>query len=290
MTERNNLDRLAGDNQSPPPQAHIPHQPNPPLQFSVPTEFVDLPSEGKYYPKGHPLHGKRSVEIKYMTAKEEDILASAALIKNGVVFDRFLQSILMDRVDPNDLLIGDKNALLIASRVTGYGAEYLTDVSCPSCSNTAKYQFNLSNTVISNEVDESFVRVFSVKETENGTFTFHLSEINATIEVRPLNGHDEKKLTSIAIAKNKSNLQESTVTDGLRSYIVSVNGNKDPVYINQFIESLPARYSRRIRIVYKNIVPQASIKSPFSCASCGYQQELEVPINIDFFWPDEQVY
>lgn len=289
MTERNNLDRMAGHPQ-PPPEHPTPPPPAPVMQFSVPTEFVDLPSEGKYYPEGHPLHGKKSVEIKYMTAKEEDILASPSLIKSGTVFDRFLQSILMDRIDPNDLLIGDKNAILIASRITGYGAEYLTDIACPACSTVSKYKFDLSKTVTSDGVDESFYDTFSVKETDNGTFSFSLSQINAVVEVKPLNGHDEKKLSSIAEAKSKNNLMESVITDGLRSYIVSVNGNRDRAYINQFIEALPAKYSRRIRIVYKNIVPQAIVQSPYSCANCNHQQELEVPINIDFFWPDEQVY
>lgn len=289
MTERNNLDRMAGPSQ-PPPDHPSPAPPAPAMQFSVPTEFVELPSEGKYYPPDHPLHGKKSVEIKYMTAKEEDILASSSLIKSGVVFDRFLQSILMDKIDPNDLLIGDKNAILIAARITGYGAEYLTDVGCPACSAVSKYKFDLSKTTTSNGVNESFYDTFSVEETEHGTFSFSLTQINAVVEVKPLNGHDEKKLSSIATAKSKNNLQESVVTDGLRSYIVSVNGNRDRAYINQFIEALPARYSRRIRIVYKNIVPQASVQSPYSCAKCNHQQELEVPINIDFFWPDEQIY
>ena len=289
MTERNNLDRMAGSPQ-PSPDHPSPMPPAPAMQFSVPTEFVELPSEGKHYPEGHPLHGKKAVEIKYMTAKEEDILASTSLIKSGVVFDRFLQSILVDKIDPNDLLIGDKNAILIASRITGYGAEYLTDVTCPACSAVSKYKFDLTKTTTSNGVDESFYDLFSVEENPSGTFSFSLSQINAVVEVRPLNGHDEKKLSSIAAAKSKNNLQESVVTDGLRSYIVSVNGNSDRAYINQFIEALPARYSRRIRIVYKNIVPQASVQSPYSCAKCNHQQELEVPINIDFFWPDEQIY
>ena len=157
MTERNNQDRVAVPQQVPPEstqtnQIQIPNVEKPqPMQFSVPTEFVDLPSKGKYYPQGHPLRGRESVEVKFMTAKEEDILASTALIRRGVVFERLLQSVMLDRIDPNDLLIGDKNALLIATRISGYGPEYETEVQCPSCSNKSEFTFDLSEAQVKSE-------------------------------------------------------------------------------------------------------------------------------------------
>ena len=64
------------------------------LTFTTPTEFVELPSGGNYYPEGHRLHGEQTVEIKFMTAKEEDILTSKTLIKQGVALERLLKSVI----------------------------------------------------------------------------------------------------------------------------------------------------------------------------------------------------
>jgi len=130
---------------NPAPQHVIQNNENgPALAFVVPTEFVDLPSGGRFYQEGHPLHGQDCIELKQMTAKEEDILSSRTLLKKGIALDRVIESIIVDKsIDPNSLLIGDKNAIIIATRVSGYGAEYATKVTCPSCNNTEKYSFDL---------------------------------------------------------------------------------------------------------------------------------------------------
>ena len=94
------------------------------MAFAVPTKFVELPSEGEFYPKDHPLYKQKTVEIKFMTAKEEDILSSQALLKNGLAIDRFLESILVQDIDPKSLFVGDRGAILIAARISGYGTEY----------------------------------------------------------------------------------------------------------------------------------------------------------------------
>ena len=131
------------------------------------------------------------------------------------------------------------------------------------------------------------MELLGVKETEKGTFIFQLASTDTTVEVKLLNGHDEKRLSYITKAKNKNNMVESFVTDTLKSYIVSVNGDTKRETINAFVDTLPARQSRKIRNIYKGVIPQVSIKSPFSCSNCGHEQELEVPLNADFFWPNE---
>ena len=293
MSDRNNLDRMAipAQDQIPNnagPQIPTPHLQQPSgLQFSVPTEFVDLPSKGKYYPDGHPLKNKTSIEVKFMTAKEEDILASTTLIRKGIVFDRLLQSIIVDPIDPNDLLIGDKNAILISSRINGYGTDYQTEIKCPSCGSSSKFSFDLSDSKASITTDHDFKKEMGVTETESGTFIINVENLGRSIEVKPLNGHDEKRLSYMLDAKAKNNFVESLVTDTLKTYIVSVDGDSSPNTINSFVDTLPARESRRIRTIYKHAVPRIEVTSPYSCASCGYQQELEVPLNTDFFWPND---
>ena len=71
-----------------------------------PTEEVSLPSKGLIYPADNPL-AKGSVEMKYMTAKEEDILTNETYIKKGTVIDKLLQALIVNKeIDYNDLLIG----------------------------------------------------------------------------------------------------------------------------------------------------------------------------------------
>ena len=107
------------------------------FSWTNPTEFVDLPSEGLRYPQGHPLHNQTSVEIRHMTAKEEDILTSESLIRKGIVLDRLIDSVLVNKsIKAESLLIGDKNAILIAARVTGYGEDYDVSINCPNCGET----------------------------------------------------------------------------------------------------------------------------------------------------------
>ncbi len=115
----------------------------------MPTEFVELPSQGKYYPARHPLHNKESVKVRQMTAKEEDILTSRTLLKKGIALDRLLTNIIVDKsIDPQALLVGDRNAIIISTRVSGYGSEYSTKVSCPSCGTAQPYVFDLHEAVI----------------------------------------------------------------------------------------------------------------------------------------------
>ena len=92
-------------------------------EFKFPTEVVDLPSKGLLYPEDHPL-ASGQVEIKYMTAKEEDILTNQNYLAKGIVVDKLLQSMVVTKFSYNDLLLGDKNAILVAARVLGYGKDY----------------------------------------------------------------------------------------------------------------------------------------------------------------------
>jgi hypothetical protein len=115
------------------------------FSFVAPTEFVELPSEGKFYASDHPLYNQKTIEIKQMTAKEEDILSSMTLIKNGVALERLLESVIIDKsIKPETLLLGDRNAIIIAARVSGYGMEYRTEIRCPNCQTDQKFGFNLS--------------------------------------------------------------------------------------------------------------------------------------------------
>ena len=110
-----------------------------------PSEMIDLPSEGRLYPKGHPCSDGK-IEIKYMTAKEEDILTSQNLISKGVVIDRLLDSlILTSGVKTDDMILGDKNAIMVAARILAYGPEYECQVTNPNNGETINHTFNLAD-------------------------------------------------------------------------------------------------------------------------------------------------
>lgn len=252
------------------------------LDFSTPTEIVDLPSRGRFYPEGHPLCGAETVEIKFMTAKDEDILTSPTLLKKGLAIDRLIQNVLVDkRINPLTLLAGDKNAILVASRINGFGAEYVTKFTCPSCTTSKDHTFDLSE--VGEYLGDDFGD-YEVSSTENGTFIVSLPRTNFNVEVKLLNGRDENEIAKQMEANKKSKKTESFLTDQMRKIIVSINGVEDRNLINQAIDALPAFDSRYLRTAYAKIVPGVDMTQHFSCEGCGYEKEVEIPMTVDFFW------
>ena len=258
--------------------------PQPTFAWSVPTEFVALPSGGRFYPQNHPLHNKTSVEIRYMTAKEEDILTSRALLKEGVALDRMLQSLIIEEgVRIDTLLIGDKNALLVAARRTGYGADYTTSVTCPSCGNTDEFEFDITDPSVTEY--EQNIEQNAVVLTDEGNLLIALPMTNAVVECKMLTGADEMRLYKESERKAKRKQATGTMTDMFRSYIVSVNGQESPIVVESFIQALPARDGRILRNTYSACVPNIDLTQEFDCTSCGHTADMEVPLSADFFWP-----
>lgn len=253
----------------------------PQLNFTTPTEFVELPSKGKYYPEGHPLRGQDTVEIRYMTAKDEDTLTSKALIKKGVAIDRFLQNIIVDKnIRVDDLLLGDKNALIIAARITGYGSEYVAKVKC-SCGEMIEHDFDLDNIQHrQHEVPEG------AEETDDGTFLVKLPAINMIVELRLLVGGDEKALSMMAEKKKKHNLPESNQTDQFRLIIIGVEGHRDSSLVAQLIDAMPASDSKFLRRMYKKLTPNVNLVQEVKCEVCESVQEVSMPFTSDFFWAE----
>jgi hypothetical protein len=256
-----------------------------PLNFVVPTMHVDLPSRGSYYAKGHPLHGEDTVEIRFMTAKDEDILTSPALIKKRTVLDRLLQSLILDkRVHVEDLLLGDKNAILIQARISGYGQWYEVKMNCPSCGEEQTEEFDLEecSTVTEGEND-----LEEVKKLENGNFLITLPRTKAECEVKLFRGHEEKILVKSMDKKGKNKDHSTTLTQQLKLMIESVNGYKDPKVIAHFVDHMPVADSRMLRYFYDKITPNINLTAPFECESCEYLEDVEVPLTVDFFWPKQ---
>ena len=273
--------------ENPPPAAAEPKQDAASgggFSWSVPTQFVTLPSGGKYYPENHPLHNKETVEIKFMTAKEEDILTSKSLLKQGVAIDRLIESVLLDKtINVNSLLVGDKNALIVAARITGYGEEYETKVTCPSCGESDNFSFDLDPDRIKDM--GSALEDYSAVQTENNTFVVQVPMTKAKVECRLLTGADEMKTFKETQRKAKKKMTETMLTDQFKSFIVSVNGDSSPLTVRSFIQAMPARDSRHLRTFYSDITPNVDLSQIYECSSCGYSADMEVPLTADFFWP-----
>ena len=274
-----NQDRLGGAQQhdtSPPPQ-----QGGGGFSFVVPTEFVELPSQGKFYPQGHPLHGQESIEIRQMTAKEEDMLTSRTLLKKGVALDRVISSLIVDRsIDPDSLLVGDRNAIIIATRVSGYGNQYETKVSCPNCGTSQQYSFDLNE---ANVYDGSDAKDLGVQSNEDGTFNVTLPRTGVDVQFRLLSGRDEKTFLSGMQSDRKTKV-EKNITRQLAAIVVSLNGDTSMQAKQYFLENVPSIDSRHLRLAYRLAAPNVDLTQQFVCGECSHEQEMEVPLSADFFW------
>jgi hypothetical protein len=291
MTKRNNEERLGlpstGAKESADVSAAIEGAG---LSFVSPTEMVDLPSEGKYYQPGHPLHNETTIEIREMTAKEEDILTSQSLIQKGVVFDKLLQNIIVDgRISHQHLLVGDKSAILVAARISAYGEMYETKATCPSCYAEQDTSFDLRDADIKGPPNLAEVadEIGSpVRDTGNGTFVVTLPKSQLDAEIKLINGDDERKLAAVRKMRKKRKQLDNMLTSTLKACIVSVSGTDDRQEIERFIENMPAQDSRFIRKVMVKVTPNVDLTQEFVCEECDHEQDMEVPITTDFFWPD----
>tara|TARA_R110000803_G_scaffold49679_2_gene103356 strand:- start:927 stop:1772 length:846 start_codon:yes stop_codon:yes gene_type:complete len=250
------------------------------LGFDIPVETVPLPSQGLVYPAGHPLHMKTSIDIRAMTAREEDILTSRALIKSGTVISALINSCITNKdVDASSLLSGDRNAIMTAIRITGYGAEYEVDIECPECTAKQKKSFNLSALPINSlqyEPDTS----------GNNKFSFQLPASKKTVTVRFATGQDEEEATITEQRKKKQGLIANTaITDRLFNAITAIDGIEDRPKIRTFITNMPARDSLTIRAWLDKNEPSVSMDVGFECDVCAHEEEMPLPMGATFFWP-----
>ena len=250
-------------------------------KYEGPTEVIDLPSRGFFYPEGHPLSSGK-IELKYMTAKEEDILASQTLIKQGVVIDKLLQSLIVTKVNYNEILTMDKNAVFIAARILAYGPDYTVEVTCPSCGEKSKYTVDLQE-FQEKEIDWT---KFTKGKTTN---TFELPVSRKTVEFKFLTHGDEKAIEESG--KQSAKLAKLTgintdLTTRLKHLIVSVDGDTNQTNINNFVDNLLSRDSLALRKHIKEMTPDVDTTFTFTCQHCGFEQtNMQLPITVQFFWP-----
>jgi len=246
-------------------------------ELKLPTEKVTLPSKGLLYSKDSPL-AKGEIEMKYMTAKEEDILTNANYIRQGVVIDKLLQSLIVTPINYDELLVGDKNAILVAARVLGYGKDY-------------QFKYNSNGQEIEATVDLSKLNEKPLDESllKKGIneFTFSLPKSGNVVTFKLLTHGDEKKIDNEIKGLQKINPNATTdVTTRLKHIITSVNGDREQKSIRDFVDNyLLAMEARALREYYTNISPDVELK--YYPEDSDYTGEgITVPVSVNFFWPD----
>ena len=243
-------------------------------KFNLPTETVELPSKGLLYSKESPL-SSGTIEMKYMTAKEEDILSNSNLISNGTVMDKLLESLIVNKeIKLHEILIGDKNALFVAARILSYGKDY------PVKSKGNEVIVDLSK-LKNKEVDDSLY-----SEGTN-SFTLKLPHTDNVVTIKCLTTADEKAINQEVAGNLKLNKNNDTsVSTRLKHMITSVNELTEKKDVRHFVDNfLLAKDAREIRKFYETINPDIDLTYSYTNEEGG-KEALSVPIGIDFFWPD----
>ena len=246
------------------------------MEQQFPTEMVTLPSKGLLYPEGNPLK-KGEIEMKYMTAREEDILTNQNLIENDTVIDKLLQSLIVTPIDYGDLLIGDKNAVLVAARILGYGKDYEFNY------NGEKIEVDLT-TINDKPLDESII-----KEGKNEfSFTLPVSKVEITFKF--LTHKDEKAIDNEIKGLRKINKNSSPeVSTRLKYLITSINGDYEKKTIREFVDTkLLAIDSRALRNHITDLQPDTDLNFEYEDRK-GDTVKIPIPIGVSFFWPDARL-
>ena len=252
-------------------------------QPQFPAEEVSLPSKGLLYSKDSPLRSGK-IEMKYMTAREEDILTNQNYIKNGVAIDKLLQSLIVTpNINYDELLLGDKNAIMIAARILGYGAEYEVKRTHPETGIETEGVINLSK-IEDKNINESLI-VDGKNEFE---FKLPLSKVNITFKL--LTEGDDKKIDREVEGLQKINKQASLGIIRLKHTILSVNGSYEPKTIRDFIDNnLLAKDARALRKYITEMQPGVDLSTEVEYKDGYVETGVNLPINVNFFWPDAEL-
>lgn len=241
-------------------------------EFKFPSEVVELPSKGLLYPESSPLSSGQ-IEMKYMTAKEEDILTNQNYIEKGVVIDKLLQSLIVDKsIKYSELLVGDKNALLIAARILGYGKDY-------------EFSYGgVKETIDLSQLENRYIDESLINERKN-EFDFTLPASGNTITYKLLTHADEQKVDQEVRGLRKINKDASPeLSTRLKHMIVAVDGNGDSKTIREFVDNaFLARDSRAFRKHVQNTQPDVDLRF---YPENGPEEGVDIPIGINFLWPD----
>ena len=253
-------------------------------QYAFPTETLSLPSQGLLYPKGSPL-SSGTIDVKYMTAKEEDILTSTNLIEKGVVIDRLLESVIADpKVKLDDKLIGDKNALMLGTRVLGYGKEYDVVHTDPDTGLEVEHTFDLTQ-IETVKIDDKLLK-------SGNNFELELPISKRTITFKLLTHRDEREIETELEGYRKLSATTGVtpeLTTRLKKQITSVDGNKEKQFIDNFVvNEFLAQDTKAYREYLKKVTPDVVFEQEYT-SQIGEPHKVDIPVGVRFFWPESKL-
>lgn len=143
-------------------------------------DTVNLPSKGECY-----KNKMKEIEVSYLTAYDENLILSPNLYKNGTFLDHILKNKVLSNVDPDDLIQGDRDAIIIWLRASGYGDEYPVEVEDTTTGKQFRTTIKLSSLKY---------KKFNLKGDENGFFDFTMPVCGDEVKFRFLTNRDTKKL------------------------------------------------------------------------------------------------
>ena len=268
------LRRPGGMNPSTPPQQQK-------EESKYPTETVPLPTKGYFYPEGHPL-SKGTIELKQVTAREEDILANQELIKKGTILDKLIESLIVDKsIKSEEIFTQDKNAILMAIRRLAYRDQYPINIECPRCSELNNIVVNLS-LIENNEIDWEKLTV------GKNEFSFVLPTCKKEVTFKLLNQVDDNSIQQeLKNLKKISKEGNYELTTRLKYIITSIDGSSDKSVIRKFVDNeLLAKDSLALRNHMKNVIPNIDQSFDFHCEKCDLERRMDIPLGASFLWPD----
>ena len=273
---------------APPPQIKPQHDNPFGLSFVVPTEIVKLPSGGHLYDDGNPLKGVSEIEVKAVTAAEEDIMINDSFIQKGIVFDKLIDAIMVTPgIRAHHLMDCDKIAILMCARKTGYGDLVDFGVSCINCGHD--YEMSVS---LTNLLESTAANAYSPSSggdewdyhPDSNTFSFNLPTTGLPVNIRLLSPEDNRQLDNARKQKEKLNLPFNETIEFIRATLVSAQGITDRSSINKLSEFLPAADARKIRLIHNKNLPKIQNTQETTCPNCGHKHQKEVPFSLGWFW------
>lgn len=251
------------------------------IKRTIPTFTVELPSKGHFYPENSPL-SSGTISLYEVTAKHEDILSNTVLLKKGTVLDEFLRAVIATPgVSLDDLLVGDKNAVFLAARISAYGNEYKIKTKCPVCGADDSVTVDL-NSIIAKPFD------FSNCQRGQNQFTYTMPISGKTVVWKLISHKDESAIDSELkmLAKLVAGATSPEITTRIKYSILSIDGKTDRSFIKNFVDTeLSARDSLSFRTITRKNAPDMDMTYNFTCKSCGHEERMQIPLGANFFWP-----
>jgi hypothetical protein len=254
--------------------------PNHSNEYNGMTHFVDLPTKGLFYSKEHPLHGQETIEIKMLTTKEEEVLSNPSYIEKGVVLEKFLESIIVNKnINQQMLHDSDQMAVLLASRVEAYDKDYPVIIECSGCNE--EYDTNIDILEMSNNITQT-----KMETTPAGTSIIELPKSKKVVEIRVLLPYELKSIETAVDRMKKTGINTNFSNEFYQRVIVSIDGEVDGEKTTTFIKNMFLKDSRTFKSAYENSIPKISTEFESVCPHCEHVQKGGLPIQASFFFPD----